>query len=338
MKSRKMLMGLIITLLLVNFNFVFAQDPIADYSFDVDASDAIGNFNGTLEGDAAIVDDAVRGKVLFLENDGYVIVPSEVTATMDNFSFTAWMDYNGSNEWAGLLGMGIEGGGSAPYWDFHVCSNGNISFYASEIATWPGDGSAQIIDFNLFDLEPGWVHIALTFSMGSVPLCYVNGEVQTSTDWNSSNDHDVSPKLIEPDEVAIGRDCFNQNTLTNTKIDDFVFFDTALTADDVTAVYNGNISDVENLTAAAKEFSLAQNYPNPFNPSTRIDYTLGKSSNVELSVYNVTGQKVATLVNGLENVGNHHVVWNASEVPAGIYLYELKTDHTTQIKKMMLVK
>ncbi|MFC1569427.1 LamG-like jellyroll fold domain-containing protein [bacterium] len=337
MKSLKILMVLMIALLLVNFNFIFAADPIANYSFDVDASDATGNFNGTLEGDAAIVDDAVRGKVLFLESTGYVSVPPEVTATMENFSFTAWMDFSGSNEWAGLMGMGVAGGGSAPYWDFHVRSGGELSFYGSEIATWPGDGTAQTVDFNLLDLDPGWVHIALTFTLGSVPLCYVNGEVQTTTDWNSSNDHDVSPQLIVPDEVMIGKDCFNQNTLTSTKIDEFQFFDTALTEEEVIAIYNG-ATNVEEEVGLASSYQLAQNYPNPFNPETSIKFDIPESSHVKLSVFNIDGQEMAVLVDDFRNAGTYSALFNGSNLTSGVYFYRLEANGHNTTKRMILMK
>ena len=63
-------------IVLMYLNLAFATDPIASYSFNVDASDATGNYNGTLEGDAAIVDDGVRGKVVEFTDDGYVDIPA----------------------------------------------------------------------------------------------------------------------------------------------------------------------------------------------------------------------------------------------------------------------
>ncbi len=337
MKSMRMLLGTVIVLLLCNV--AFAGTPVAYYTFDVDGSDAMGSYDADLEEDASIVNDATRGNCLYLKDDGYVIVPPEISAELENFSFTTWINFNGTVEWAGLMGMGIDVLNEVPYWDFHIQGDpkGKMSYYASELAKWPGDGTAQtIIDYALPAVE--WTHIAFTFELGAGGLVYINGVPQAQEDWNSSNDHDVSPQLIQPEIITIGRDAFNQGTLTDTYIDDFLFFKEALSADDVVSVYNGIISDVEHHSTVVKGFSLAQNYPNPFNPSTRIDYTLDKSSNVELSVYNVTGQKIATLVNSLQNVGNHHAVWNASDAPAGIYLYELKTENTSQIKKMMLVK
>lgn len=72
-------------------------------------------------------------------------------------------------------------------------------------------------------------------------------------------------------------------------------------------------------------FMLAQNYPNPFNPTTTIWYQLPVISWVTLTVYNVLGQEITTLVNEEQGVGNHHAVWNATHFATGLYVYHLKT-------------
>ena len=89
-------------------------------------------------------------------------------------------------------------------------------------------------------------------------------------------------------------------------------------------------------------FNLEQNYPNPFNPSTNIQFTLPVDAKVVLEVYNTIGQKVATLINREMSSGNHSVVFNAEDLPSGIYIYRL---HATsgnkdylQIKKLLLLK
>jgi hypothetical protein len=89
--------------------------------------------------------------------------------------------------------------------------------------------------------------------------------------------------------------------------------------------------------------SLSQNYPNPFNPSTTIRYTLAKSGQVRLSVYNVLGARVRTLVNSLEESGSHDVIWDATDdrynpVASGIYFYRLVTEEQSIQKKMVLMR
>jgi len=85
-------------------------------------------------------------------------------------------------------------------------------------------------------------------------------------------------------------------------------------------------------------YQLYKNYPNPFNPSTNIEFSLPKSSNVKLIVYNVLGQKVATLIDGKMNTGKHSVSFNASNLSSGMYFYRLEAGDFVQVQKMLLVK
>tara|TARA_Y100001935_G_scaffold238369_1_gene224880 strand:- start:257337 stop:259205 length:1869 start_codon:yes stop_codon:yes gene_type:complete len=87
------------------------------------------------------------------------------------------------------------------------------------------------------------------------------------------------------------------------------------------------------------EFSLEQNYPNPFNPTTNISFTLGNSTDVTLEVYNMLGQKVATLLqNEKLAAGSHTQAFNAANLASGMYLYRLSTPSFVKSRKMMLIK
>ena len=91
------------------------------------------------------------------------------------------------------------------------------------------------------------------------------------------------------------------------------------------------------------DYHLAQNYPNPFNPSTTIEYSIPKYSDVNISVYNILGQKVVNLVSQKQKQGNYSVTWNGKDsfnnnVHSGIYFYHLKTDNFNEIRKMILLK
>jgi len=96
------------------------------------------------------------------------------------------------------------------------------------------------------------------------------------------------------------------------------------------------IEDVS--TVKIGDFALAQNYPNPFNPSTKIEYSLKKASDVTLEIYNVVGQKVATLVNGRKPAGQFSVDFDASNFSSGLYFYTLKSGDVNLTRKMMLLK
>ena len=107
-------------------------------------------------------------------------------------------------------------------------------------------------------------------------------------------------------------------------------------------ILNWLTNGITGITAAPPgtplEFALRQNYPNPFNPSTEISFTIPKSSQVELSVYNVLGQKVATLVNEIMTAGSHAMTFDASNLASGVYLYRLQAAGLSVTKKMLLVK
>ena len=95
---------------------------------------------------------------------------------------------------------------------------------------------------------------------------------------------------------------------------------------------------------------MQQNYPNPFNPETVIEYQLARASQVEVSIFNLQGQKVATLVRDYCTAGFHKVVWNGMDetnrpIASGVYLYQLKvvypasggTGQFVQVKKMLVM-
>lgn len=105
----------------------------------------------------------------------------------------------------------------------------------------------------------------------------------------------------------------------------------------------GDLTAVENQHIRPQTFTLAQNYPNPFNPTTTIEYRLAKTQFVTLTVYNVLGQKIRTLVSAKQAAGLHRLVWNGQNaqgmnVPSGVYFYRLQSDREIVTKKMILIR
>lgn len=85
-------------------------------------------------------------------------------------------------------------------------------------------------------------------------------------------------------------------------------------------------------------FNLSQNYPNPFNPSSKIGFSIPKSGEVKLNIYNVLGQIVTELVNEYLDAGFHQYEFNGSNLTSGIYFYKMQSGSFTDIKKMLLIK
>ena len=97
---------------------------------------------------------------------------------------------------------------------------------------------------------------------------------------------------------------------------------------------------IRRLTQSPRCFriELYQNYPNPFNPSTYVKYYLPEQTNITLSIYDINGRLIETLMNSSENAGTHVSQWNASQIAAGVYLYTLKAGHFSYTKKCLLCK
>lgn len=85
-------------------------------------------------------------------------------------------------------------------------------------------------------------------------------------------------------------------------------------------------------------YSLKQNYPNPFNATTRVNYSLPKSSDVKLIIYNIQGKEIKILVNEKQSEGNYEVLFNTEDLPSGIYFYRLIAGEYIETKKMILIK
>ena len=140
----------------------------------------------------------------------------------------------------------------------------------------------------------------------------------------SNSSHQIEPDWsnLETSPVKILIDNDNDGT-----IDDSMFISNEVT--EVEGRYSSGIPS---------RFTLYQNYPNPFNPTTTIKYNLPKQSFVTLKVYNILGEEVAVLVNGVKQAGSYSVVFNASSLSSGVYIYTLATDEFVSSKKMLVIK
>ena len=103
-----------------------------------------------------------------------------------------------------------------------------------------------------------------------------------------------------------------------------------------TTIYTG-LSGESNYSVA-RNFQLYQNYPNPFNPITSIQFFLPNTEFVTLIIYDLTGKKVATLINEKMPMGNHNIKWDAANFPSGVYFYSIQTELYKSVKKMILLK
>jgi hypothetical protein len=96
------------------------------------------------------------------------------------------------------------------------------------------------------------------------------------------------------------------------------------------------VTDLEGNTP--KVFSLSQNYPNPFNPTTQISYSVPQNGYISLKVYNLRGEEVATLFEGVQLAGNHVASFNGAELASGLYIYQLKANNFIEAKRLILLR
>jgi hypothetical protein len=102
-------------------------------------------------------------------------------------------------------------------------------------------------------------------------------------------------------------------------------------------------NDKDNSIQSPQNFSLEQNYPNPFNASTKITYRLATDVDINLSVFNITGQRMVLLESGKKKAGNHSVDWNGTDssgnvLPSGVYMYRLEAGEFKSMKNMLFIK
>lgn len=307
------------------------KELVAHWTFDetegTTAADASGNgLDGTLIG-GTWTEGKVNGG---LQLDGvadYVNVPdNDLLDISEKITITAWIMVTDTTGKRNLLQkktnyalFEMKTGEAAPKNVFKDASAWQSVPYEQEKAAFLNN----------------WVHVAMTFD-GTTLTNYVNGEVSGSADFAGS------VMAVNDEPLGIGTNSPWNNSFFAGIVDDIRIYNYALAADEIAAMYvETDVAD--NIPAKSDKFILNQNYPNPFNPQTTINYTIEKAGKVDLTVYNVQGQNVRTLVDNNQEAGRHSVIWNGQNdsgisMPSGIYYYQIKTSQNTKTMKMLLIK
>ena len=210
--------------------------------------------------------------------------------------------------------------------------------YTALIALEPNDTIHFMI--NPFDesiLSVNLESMSATQSHNNVTISWI-----TSTETNNLG-FDIERKTDNSIFMKIG---FIQGKGTTTVKQSYSFTDNNLTSGSYTyrinqIDVNGTVhllKDINVIVGMPTVYSLEQNFPNPFNPATTIKYQLPKAGFVTLKIYDILGKEVATLVNENKVAGRFSVEFNASKLPSGVYIYELKSPDFTSCKKMVLTK
>ncbi|MBK7228925.1 MAG: T9SS type A sorting domain-containing protein [Ignavibacteriales bacterium] len=180
--------------------------------------------------------------------------------------------------------------------------------------------------------------------------------ISITLDWDSTVTANLYQLIIASDSLfnTVIKDTITNTSSVNLEYDFFIYYDNQYWK--VRTINDGGtgpwsevnhfsflFTDVEDETQLPTEFALLQNYPNPFNPTTTITYHLPKTANVELKVYDVLGNEVATLINEEKSAGVFEVQFNVTQdsrpaMSSGVYFYKLTAGDFASTKKMILIK
>jgi hypothetical protein len=159
---------------------------------------------------------------------------------------------------------------------------------------------------------------------------YLNGVLDASSAWGGL----ILPTTID---LTVGQHLPGTNNYNFKGIlDDIRVYNYALSPEEIQNLYLGIESQIENNIPYI--YLLEQNFPNPFNHNTVIGYKIPNTSDVDLSVYNILGQKVTTLVSEKQKPGTYEYAWDASQFASGIYFYILIANNQIKTQKLILMK
>jgi len=219
------------------------------------------------------------------------------------------------------------------YYAFWECPDSPIC------GNFASDSLGEVEDYWIPDAQ---LQVALN-SFNAIP-----GDSRVTLNWSTASETNNDRFEIRRDEVVVQTVRAAGNTATGHS---YSWMDEGL-ENGTPYVYTLVAVDVANQreeletieatpnagNSVVSEYALHQNFPNPFNPETQIAYDLVESGNVTLTVYNMIGQEVATLVSGMKNSGHHVVSFNGASLPSGLYIYRIEANGFSDQKKMLLMK
>lgn len=230
--------------------------------------------------------------------------------------------------------------------------NPGFGEYKINLSTFSGQN--VYIAFRHYDVNGNGMYLDDVAVFGSVPVelasfaASVSGNDVTlswvtATELNNSGFH-VERSTGEDSWNNIG---FVEGHGTTTETQSYTFLDKGLAS----GIYNYRIKQVdfggsfkyydlsqEIEIVLPNIYSLSQNYPNPFNPTTSIKYSVLVDGLVNITIFNMLGEKVANLVNGIHKTGNYEVTFDAANLVSGMYIYRMESGSYVSVKKMMILK
>ena len=164
---------------------------------------------------------------------------------------------------------------------------------------------------------------------------YENGNVSNFTISDVNGNYNISNLL--PGSYNVASDKIEYLPVRR-KLVNVDFANSIINNVDFTLTPQSVTSTEETPATVVTKYTLMQNYPNPFNPVTNISFALPEKANVKLTVYNILGKEIATLINGNLSAGEHTVSFDASNLSSGVYFYRIQAGNFTSTRKMTYLR
>ena len=250
------------------------------------------------------------------------------TAGTDELSVSVFLNWGGTDGgWHGIIGKRDGWNVGQIKWD--LCLDSGTGCIQFETNTASGKVAVVTPEPPLID---EWQHIGLTFD-GTVATFYMDGDEVIADTMEFGLGDTCSFSFGNATANGSSSDAFSGG------LDELRIYNRVLTPEEILTLATEEPTAIEQPSKTiVEEYCLAQNYPNPFNPSTTIRYSLQKIQDVQLTVFDITGKEIATLVNTTQNAGEYSIEFNGKDLSSGVYFYQLKTNSRIITKKMLLTK
>ncbi|MBD3290026.1 T9SS type A sorting domain-containing protein, partial [candidate division KSB1 bacterium] len=302
------------------------RNLVGHWMFEENAADSSDHGNaGIITGNPEFVQgNSGEGAIKFNDKNDYVAISESPDFSMTSFTLTAWVKIPNSipSGWRTIVEHNRWGRNWFGLWK---SANGNRFHFR-----W-GNAGNSTADFNATISSDRWYHVAATFNSNQkTARLYLNGNLDKVI-----NNADAPASLLAELRIGINMD---GNEEFRGIIDDLRIYNVPLEASEIENIiaFTGvkyNQSDTE----IPEKYALS-NYPNPFNPSTNIHYYLPVESHVMITIHNVNGRVIETLVNQRKQAGYHSCEFHGDNHASGIYFYQLKTEKFKISKKMLYLK
>lgn len=309
-----------------DFSQVQTGQLVAYYAFNGNAIDGSGNNNNGVVHSATLVSDRngnPGSAYSFNGTTSYIDIP--------NSSGLNFQQSISTNFWINIGAFftreqyPLSHGNYQNRWKISI-SNNHIR-WTVKTATGIKD-----LDSETEPLLNTWYNVTTVYN-GSDYELYINGNLDAFSSWSGL----ISTTTID---LVFGQDLpTDQQYNFQGMLDEVRIYNYGLSMQEIQQLA-GNITAVEEQKhdLIPKDFTLDQNYPNPFNPTTTIIFGLPKRSYITVKVFDILGQPIATLYHGYAEAGFKSVMWNATDVPSGIYFYQLISPYQQFTRKLVLLR